>query len=68
MHADIHALSMNRTHDPTFECEKTAHALDHAATVIGSHKYAHFNWLQELFFIVILEFISMKWCMFRLPK
>jgi hypothetical protein len=34
-HTDIHALSGTGTHDPSIIAEKTVHALDGAATVIG---------------------------------
>jgi hypothetical protein len=36
MHTDIYALSGIRNHDPSVRAVKTVHALDRAATVIGS--------------------------------
>jgi succinate dehydrogenase/fumarate reductase cytochrome b subunit len=36
MHTDIHALNGIRTMIPAFEIAKTIHALDRAATVIGT--------------------------------
>jgi hypothetical protein len=38
MHTDIHASSGIRSHDPSVWAGEELHALDWAATVIGSYK------------------------------